>query len=378
MTGITGNSDIQKGLEQDAQVILLRVPENPNAENTREIADALVKFVEDNGISRAKVARWIGYSPTVLSEFVAGRYNGSHKNICNKLVNLFNGVHRKQQLTSKDAFIPTTVANRIFTMIKATEAFSIDEGKCGIVIGDGGHGQSVCLREYAKSNLNSAFVELDSTMTSTAIFARIARELELDASGSLPAIAERLVDALRPRHMIILLDEASSLTVKQLNQLRQIILVKSRCPLILSGNKYLLETIMQPSTRRGCESLDQFTSRLMGVLNLDELAIHPQGGLYTAGDVRKLYEFGGVRLTTDAVDAIRHICMTPQSGRLRTCTLIIKALHVSKAIEKKPIITARLIVDAIDELDLPVKMRLPLLTKESLDQLTPKAQTAVG
>jgi hypothetical protein len=97
----------------------------------------------------------------------------------------------------------------------------------------------------------------------------------------------------------------------------------------------------------------------MGVLNLDEIAGDKNGGLYTAQDVRKLYEYGGIRLAPDAVAAIKRICKTPQSGRLRTCNHIVSALHTSPSIREAGCITANNIVQAIEQLDLPIRMRLP-------------------
>jgi len=166
-----------------------------------------------------------------------------------------------------------------------------------------------------------------------------------------------------------MLDEASSLSVKQLNLLRQIIVTKSRCPLILAGNRHLLDTVMQPNPRRGYESLDQFTSRLLQILDLDVLAANKDGGLYTVDDIRKLYEYGGKRLASDAVTTFRKIAKTPQSGRLWTCSQIVAALHISSlTVENKNTIDAELILFAIKDLDLPVKVRLPVAIKDAGDQ----------
>ena len=200
------------------------------------------------------------------------------------------------------------------------------------------------------------------------MFAEIAKQLKIDASGSLSNITRRLIDNLQHRHIIVMLDETAGLTVRQLNQLRQIIAVKSRCPLILAGNHDLLKTVMQPTTRRGFESLDQFTSRLCYILNLDEIASDKNGGLYTVEDIRKLYEFGGIRLVGSAVSSLRKICQSPRSGRLRTCSHIIAALHTSRTVLKTGVIDNVAIVNAIEQLGLPVRVWLPVATKEVSEQ----------
>ena len=370
-------NDIQKGLEHESQRLLERVPKNANRDNTRHIVESLKTLMADHKIAQAEIGRWVGYSATTISEFISGRYRGDYAKIANKIVNVLNGFRRKEQ-AQKDRrpFVDTSIALAIKELITRVQSFSDDEGTIGLIVGDGGHGKSCCLREYSKADLNSVFVELDNTMGSVQIFAAIAKGLGLDSTGSLPVLAERLIETLRHRHLTVLLDEASSLKVKQLNQLRQIIVVKGKCPLVLAGNQHLLNTVMQPSTMRGCESLDQFTSRMVGTLNLDEMATDKDGGLYTPDDIRKLYEYGGVRLTTDGVDALRRIGRTPQSGRFRTCNIIITSLHASGVVFNKGYIDSRLIIAAISQINLPVKDRLPLAVLREITG-SEKAETAV-
>jgi len=156
-----------------------------------------------------------------------------------------------------------------------------------------------------------------------------------------------------------MLDEASALSVHKLSQLRQVITVRCKCPLILAANNHLLGTISQPSTRRGYESLDQFRSRVVFSLNLDELAVSRNDGLYRPEDIRKLYEHGGIRLDKSAVEMLRAICRAPQTGRLRTCSHIIAALRLSPKIKDGELITRELILAAIENLGLPVVAYLP-------------------
>jgi len=329
-------------------------------EKVQAVAADLKIFLEEHNWTQAGVAAKLGVSTAVINQFLQGKYKGKTDELINKISNLLDSIARKERRVKNKPFIETSVAKKIHTLITQTEAFSDDEGKIGLIIGDGGHGKSHCLRQYAKVNRNTVYVELDDAMNPTTMFNAIADKLGVYTNGSLAVITRRLIEHLQNRHIIIILDEASGLRVKQLNQLRQIIVVKCRCPLILSGNSDLLKTIMQPTTRRGYESLDQFTSRLMCILNLDEIATNRDGGLYTVSDVRRLYEYGGIRLTTDAVKTLRKICKTAKSGRLRTCSHLIAALHTAGVVNKIGQIDSELILAAIEDLDLPIKTRLPV------------------
>jgi len=353
------NNDVTKGLEQDAQVIEERTPEMGSDElNAKWTAERLAECMTRRGLTQAYVAKKLGVSTSIVSQYLRKKYKGNLAELTNKVHNWLESEERREKRHRKKIFVETTVAKKIKALITHVEAFSEGEGKIGLVIGDGGHGKSWCLQAFADTNRNSVYVELDDAMTSTQMFAEIAAALHIDSAGSLSIITRRIITHIYNRQMIVILDEASGLSVTRLNQLRQIIAVKSRCPLILAGNADLLKTIAQPTTRKGYESLDQFTSRLMQVLNLDDMAAGKNGGVYCAEDIKKLYTYGGIKLSTDAVATLRKIAKSSRTGRLRTCSLIIEALHVARAVDD--LITGELIIAAVHELGLPQANKISL------------------
>jgi DNA transposition AAA+ family ATPase len=357
------NDEIKKSLEQDAQIIQQRVPQNVTAAEVCEIAKVLTAFMGQHGLDQAQVAKALGYDDSTISKFLAGTYKGDLQELANKIINFINSVTRRGE--KRRPFVRTAIAKKIGSLITQADAFSAEEGKIALIIGDSGHGKSVCLKQYSEANKNTIYVQLDQAMSSSRIFAEIARVVGADPSGWLSRIAHSLVQRLQNRHVTVIIDEASSLTVQQLDQLRQIIAVKSHCPLVLSGNSDLLKTVMKPAVKQGYAALDQFRSRLMAVLNLDELASEGDDGLYSAEEIRQLYEYGGIRLLNSAVSTLKRICMTPGSGRLRTCSHIITALHTSNVISGRGYIDSSLIIAVIEQLDLPIRAFLPLATMDS-------------
>jgi DNA transposition AAA+ family ATPase len=357
------DNGIQKGLEQDAQRIKERIPMDVTKATAEKTADSLRTLMSERQYSQADIARMLGISSAVISQFLAGKYKGNLEDLINKIDNLINSEDRRSRQTRGSQYVETTIAKKIGALIAHADAFSGEEGKIALIVGDSGCGKSCCLRAYAEANKNSIYIELDKAMHATMIFAAIAKKLRLDSSGSLSMVTQRVIDRLQNLHYIIILDESSSLNVSQLDLLRQIIAVKSRCPLILAGNGDLVKTIGLPQTKRGYESLDQFRSRLTRILDLNAMAGDKDGGLYTAEDIRKLYQYGGIRLADDAVKLLRKISRTPGTGRLRTCQHIIAALHTVSAVKEAQKIDAKLIMQAIEQLDLPVN--LPVTIEES-------------
>jgi len=359
-------NNISQGLETDARYVKERMPDKMTKQTILDVRLRLREFIGYHGWTQKKVGRKVGFSDGApISSFLKGDYKGDIEGLAKKLHQLMQSYARRERRPKGLDFVQTVIAKRIFTVIAETEAFSTEkEGKIGIIIGDSGHGKSLCLQQYAESNKNTVYVQLDDAQTSTLLFAEIAKQLGLDSSGARSSITRRLIDNLQNRHIIIMLDEASHLSVRELNLLRQIIIIKSRCPLILAGNRHLVKTVMQPITRMGCESLDQFTSRLMCILDLDAMANNKDSGLYTSEDIRKLYEYGGIKLTSDAVSTLRKIARTARSGRLHTCGNIIIACHLSKKTQKEGRINTSSIIGAISELKLPVRIFFPIAIKE--------------
>ena len=354
------NNKVQQGLEQDAQFIVER---NPTMENNQAVELLKRFFAENPGLTQADLARKLGVSSTQFNHFFHGKYKADTAELSAKVIQFINDFSRRERRV-RSGYVETKVARHIHTLITSVKTYSEREGKIGVIIGDSGHGKSTCLEKWSETHPNSIYLSLRDNMTSASMFAAIARKLtsfHIDDSGGLARLTENIITKLRDRDMIIILDESSGLTVGRLNQLRQVIVIECRCPLILAGNSYLLGTINLPTTRRGCESLDQFRSRILCTLNLDKLAeSRPAGGdnpareeLYSFEELRKIYQYGGIRLAKDALAALRAICRSRQSGRLHICTLLVEALHTAADIQKAGIITAQDIADAIWDLGLP-------------------------
>ena len=361
------DKDIFEGMEQDARRVQERIPDKMTQKVILDVRLRLREFIGQHGWTQKKIGQQVGFADGApISAFLSGKYKGDVGGLSKKLHQLMESYARRERRPQGPSFVPTVVAKLIFTVIAETEAFSNEkEGKIGIIIGDSGHGKSMCLQQYAEANKNTVYVQLDDAQTSTYLFAEIAKKLGIDSNGTRASVTRRLIDNLQNRHIIIMLDEASHLSVRDLNLLRQVIVIKARRPLILAGNRHLVNTIMQPITRRGCESLDQFTARLMCILDLDEIANDKDGGLYTADDIRKLYEYGGLKLTSDATATLQKIARANRSGRLHTCENIINACHLSPKVQKMGRIDTVTIVSIIRKLKLPVSVFLPLAIKDT-------------
>ncbi|MBE0535005.1 MAG: AAA family ATPase [Phycisphaerae bacterium] len=357
--------DVQDALEQDARRVEFVVSEKMDATAMQTFVADVKAFIGENNITQAQLAKWINNHHVVVSQFLSGKYEGNLVNIAGKIAGVLNTLARKKRQAPREKHVPTGTAKRIGTLIAEVQAFGDSEGRIGLVIGDSGHGKSCCLRAYAAADRNSVYVQYDDCMSGKELFAELARAARVKSTGSLAAVTERLILAVKDRHLLVMIDEASSMGPRLLNRLRQVLVAKAGCSLILGANAELLHTVRNTSRGAGAESLDQFNSRLMSILTLDELAADPDDPLYTADDVRRLYEYGGIKLSRDATDALRRLLSMPKSGRLRTAGVIIAALHMSSRIAERGVIDAAAILAAAVELALPIADWLPTVCREA-------------
>lgn len=344
-----------ESLNTVAMLVAVQMPDSGNPESMSRFISKVKDYLSERGMSQAEAARRIGLSRTVISRFLGGGYSGDLRAVAEKLTNYINADYRQNQSATGPGFVSTRTAQKIKSLIAAVEAFQDSEGRIGVIIGDAGSGKTACLRAYAETDRNAYYVSHHSAQRVNGLLVSIMRAVTgLGSMGSLASISGRLIESLRHRRFLVLIDEASSLRAIDLDRLRTVLCVQCRGGLILAGNNELLETLRISSYKGGYACLDQFSSRLAGILNLDALAADGDGGpLYPVEDLRRLFEFGGITLTRDAVDVLGRICRMPRSGRMRTCLHIIRTLHTSREIKRLGHIDAAAIYAAVEYLHLP-------------------------
>ncbi|MDH4203793.1 MAG: AAA family ATPase [Phycisphaerae bacterium] len=336
-------------------------------------------FIERFGMTQAQFAKKIGVSTTTLNLFLKGTYTGKNESICKAVQDYLNREGRRQRRKKTPDFVETIVAKRILENIRLAEQFTQPGmGRICVIVGDSGHGKTECLKQYARVHPHSTYIEINDNTGKPQLFAKINRALGLNYTGTVKRMIEELSEYLAGREMTIILDEAAALNATKLSLLRQIV-SGNGCTLVLAGNNHLLATINDPVTRRGYECLDQFRSRMMGILNLDELAMQSprNGGLYSIPEVRKLYATGGIKLSSDAEGLLLSIQRTPHSGRNHTCSLVISAILTSRQGKNVEVIDAARIIGAIRQFGM-LEGRLPLIIDmaEQIEKQQTAAKTA--
>ncbi len=183
------------------------------------------------GISNNKAAAGIGYTPSVLSQWRKGEYRGDVEMVESRIRSWLD----LQEAREKSGVIPYVPLKRT-ARIKSVVRIVHEEKFIGLVLGNSGAGKSRALEEYATENPSTTIlIRCDPMMNLPSLIANISRGIGLDSHGRLSEVSDRLVQDLKRRDLVVILDEADYLTDAEWEWARIAINDKGRTALVMAG-----------------------------------------------------------------------------------------------------------------------------------------------
>lgn len=159
------------------------------------------------GISTNRAAQAIGYTASVLSQWRKGTYKGKEADVDAK-VEAWLDLQMARVEAGTVPYIPLRRTDQIKTALRVVQ----EEKVIGLILGNSGAGKSKGLEEFASENPNTTvLIKCDPTMGLSTLVTSLARQLGLDTKGRLSEISDRLVQELRKRDLVVMLDEADYL-----------------------------------------------------------------------------------------------------------------------------------------------------------------------
>lgn len=189
-----------------------------------------------------------------------------------------------------------------------------DEGDIALIVGEAGTGKTTALRSYEKESKSAVLIEVDSSFTKNALISAIARKLNLDTRGSMRVITERIVNALKGRDTLLMIDEAEYLSDGALELLRRVINDKTGTGVALFGLPALHYKL---ENRRNDHH--QLTSRVGVFLEVKRMSTQ---------DARKLLSSVWRNLSKTVIDAF----VKASKGSVRTLTKLMTRVHQTMVI----------------------------------------------
>jgi len=205
------------------------------------IKERLMDALKSWGISQARAAREIGYSPSVLSAFLKDEYQGDVQKLEGAIVQWL-ARQTKARERKRVPIVQTEDLRRITNAIQIAHV----ENDIALIIADAGAGKSTAAEYYYNQNeTTTIYIKVFSGMTRRMLVHEIARQLSIDIMRvSYNMLIKNVSDALFERNMVVILDEADYLQNDALEFSRRLVYDLGQSGLVLIGLPRLKHQIL--------------------------------------------------------------------------------------------------------------------------------------
>ncbi|MGR6980842.1 AAA family ATPase [Testudinibacter sp. P27/CKL/0425] len=198
------------------------------------LAAQIKKIISDEGLVQAQVAKEVGVSSSILSQFLNGVYKGDNKSVESAVSNWLKSRSEKVKVfVEAPLFIETATAKQIFTTLEFARLL----GSFALVYGASGVGKTRSAQEYKANNTNVWLVTASPSRSSLAeILYEMALELNInDAPRRAGRLARLVSKKLERTGGLMIIDEADHLPYAALEEIR-ILQEETGIGFVLIGN----------------------------------------------------------------------------------------------------------------------------------------------
>jgi len=240
-----------------------KIPITSNVEAQSDILKKLRDFIERKEISINRIAKQIGYSASVLSTYLQGKYPGDVQKLEWAIASF---LMRQEEIEAMPKelipFAPITNAEIVFQIARTCHL----EQEIGVLVGEAGTGKTKSAKEYARQNPDVIFIEADLSFTTKVFFKELHRKLGMDGSGGIYDLFTDCVEKLEGSNRLIIIDEAENLPYRALDMVRRLY-DKANIGILLMGLPRLIHNLRG---KRG--EFKQLYSRVGIMMSLDEFS----------------------------------------------------------------------------------------------------------
>jgi DNA transposition AAA+ family ATPase len=185
---------------------------------------------EGKRISQSKAAQAMGYSPAVVSAYKSRTYNGNVKALEEKI-----GAWLKREARRLAMMEVPVTETATMEQVRRAIAIAQDEATIAVIIGEAGTGKTTSLRQYAKESYSALLIDVDPSFSKVVLMNEIAHALGVEDKGGMNAVIDRVIEALKDRDAVLIIDEADYLSDGSLELVRRVINDKARTGVVLVG-----------------------------------------------------------------------------------------------------------------------------------------------
>ncbi len=218
-------------------------------------------FMEVHSLKQAHIARSLGVSPSVISQWLKGEYRGDNASLEEKVKAFMHNFTIKKGIEAKEEI--KQLKNLKSAHFVMDEAVVLRE--MAVLYGKPGSGKTVAVKEWVKKHPEALFIEVVPGMSVVRVLKLIAQKLGIDSSATTDELVLAIAKEFLRRDSVLVIDEAEHLTTNALEAIRRIHDF-SKVPVILAGTYGLIKNL---KGARG--ELLQLFSRINGKWEFREL-----------------------------------------------------------------------------------------------------------
>ncbi|WP_288457798.1 AAA family ATPase [uncultured Sphingomonas sp.] len=292
--------------------------------DVEEQREWLLAHKASRGMSWSQLAAVTGIKSGTLSPFSLNRYFGNNAKVAQEIFKyrqtLETQAVREVGLVKGPGYFDTPTSMRLRGLLTVAHM-----GRITLAATSPGTGKTVTVREYAASASNVWLITMrKSTKTVNALTSLVLRAMGVPVKGGWNSqLADTVMDGMRRRNGLLIVDEANHLSLDQFEEIRGWH-DETQCGVAFLGNEELMVRI-----KSGPRS-DQF-ARLHSRIAMSHVQTMPE-----AEDVDCFCDAWAVN---DGAmrDLLKRVALTPASGGLREIAQIVEGASMIAADEDRPL-----------------------------------------
>lgn len=330
-------------------------------EQIKRVADDVELFCRAHAIPRKALAKAAGYSPGVISEFLAGNYKGNRGQVAIDLESWLVAEEARRSRPQTTQFVWTNVAMEI----KSTAHYCLDFRKIGLVYGPdtSGIGKTTALQAIHQEMgpRRSSLVTIDKVDANpTGLLRKIGAAMRLRDNGSNRARFERIKAELAGRSHLLLIDQIHNLRGSKEDKPFYILADlydATNAAQLWCGTADLVAYLQRQQKRNADESLAQIRRRIFPCVDLMESLRAGGGGgggdagpgepLITVDQVREMFAKNKLKLTASAARFLCEVCNQPDSGAVGLCVQVVEYATMMAEVKRVGAIDLPLLKEAM-------------------------------
>jgi lambda repressor-like predicted transcriptional regulator len=299
------------------------------------IVDAL-SLVQLSKMTIAELAKSIGYDASTLSSFLNGSYPKNRGPIAIELDRWLSEEHARRSKPTTAQFCWSNVA----MLIKSTASYALDHRSIGVVYSpdSAGFGKTTSLRAIAQEfgPRRCSLITIDKVDASpSGLIRKLCTALKIGNTpgrGSIRALFERIVEKIRGRNHLLLVDQTHNLLLSAKNDRCLYMLcdlqdaTAETAGQLWASTTDIVSYLDRQQSKRAFESLAQIRRRLFPVVDLLADTRDGNGGepLFTVDQIIEIFAKNKMRLVGGAPRFLCKIANTPDGGGIGLCVRMVE------------------------------------------------------